>query len=183
MSVRPATVDDLSQLLEIYAPYVRETNYTFEYDVPDPESWRRRFCDITAQFPYLVWEEDGEILGYAHGSAPFSFAAYRWCAESSIYLRPKAQRRGIGSALYAALEGCLAAQGYRVIYALVTSSNIGSMEFHRRLGYKAVAELPDCGFKQGVWESVTWLEKRLCSPEKPEKAPTAFSTMVKNHSF
>ena len=109
--IRFAEIRDLPRILSIYAPYVRETTYSFEYDVPTEAEFRRRFEDITAQFPWIVWEEDGRVLGYAYGSLPFSRAGYAWCAETSIYLAPEARGRGIGRALDTVLEALLRRQG------------------------------------------------------------------------
>ena len=73
MSIRPAEEKDLSAMLEIYRPYVEETTVSFEYKAPSMESFRRRFLDHTAQFPWLVWEEGGEVAdrhGYTVPSQP-----------------------------------------------------------------------------------------------------------------
>ena len=94
--IRLACEADVPEILDIYGPYVLTTTYTFEYDVPTAEAFLERFRTITKKFPWLVWEEDGKILGYAYGSAPFERAAYSWCAEDSLYLRPEAKGRGIG---------------------------------------------------------------------------------------
>ena len=101
--IRIAREQDIPAMLEIYAPYVENTTYSFEYDVSCRKTFTQRFFAITAQFPWLVWEEEGKILGYAYGSPPFERAAYRWCAEDSIYLLPEAQGRGIGTRLCRAL--------------------------------------------------------------------------------
>ena len=110
--IRIAEERDVPEILSIYAPYVLQTTHTFEYDVPTQAEFLARFRSITAVFPWLVWEEDGRILGYAYGSAPFERAAYRWSCETSVYLRPEAKGRGIGRKLYTALEQLLAAQGF-----------------------------------------------------------------------
>ena len=72
--IRPATALDVPSMLDIYAPYVRETTITFEYEVPAPDAFQARFAGITEKFPWLVWEERGRILGYAYASAPFERA-------------------------------------------------------------------------------------------------------------
>ena len=102
MSIRIATENDLPQILAIYGPYVENTTISFEYDIPTAEAFRDRFRSITKQFPWLVWEEDGAILGDAYGCAPLERAAYRWCAEPSIYQMPEARGKGIGRKLYEA---------------------------------------------------------------------------------
>jgi len=172
--IRIATEADVPEILDIYAPYIENTTITFEYDVPCRKEFMQRFYSITAQFPWLVWEEDGKILGYAYAAPPYARAAYSWCAEPSVYLRPEARGRGIGARLYAALEELLKMQGYQVLYALITQENAASLRFHERLGYRIKVLFPDCGFKFGRWLGVYWLEKRLISVEIPNSFPTPF---------
>ena len=86
--IRNANEQDIPAILSIYAPYVRNSTATFEYEVPTLAEFTQRFRDITAQFPWLVWEEDGKILGYVYASRPYARAAYAWCAEPSVYLIP-----------------------------------------------------------------------------------------------
>ena len=172
--IRIATEGDVPEILAIYAPYIENSTITFEYDVPCRREFMQRFYDITAQFPWLVWEEDGEILGYAYAAPPYTRAAYRWCAEPSVYLKPRARGRGIGRKLYAALEACLKLQGYQVLYALVTEDNLPSLRFHEKLGYRQKVLFDRCGFKFGRWLGVYWLEKRLISVEIPNSFPTPF---------
>ena len=64
--VRMACLEDAPEILEIYRPYVEKTAITFEYEVPDLEEFRQRMTNILREHPYLVAEEDGEIIGYAY---------------------------------------------------------------------------------------------------------------------
>lgn len=180
MALRMATRKDIPQMLAIYAPYVENTTYSFEYTVPTLEEFTRRYDAYTTQFPWLIWEEQGQILGYAYASAPFERAAYRWCAESSVYLRPEACRKGIGRKLYWVLERLLQMQGYRVNYALITSENQGSLDFHTAMGYKFLANMADQGYKHGRWLGVIWLEKVLNFVKNPSKFPMALEEIVKD---
>lgn len=102
--IRFATEADIPAILDIYGPYVLNTAVSFEYTVPTLEEFTQRFRETTKQFPWLVWEESGKVLGYAYGSLPFGRAAYRWVCASSIYLAPQAQGKGIGRKLYSVLE-------------------------------------------------------------------------------
>ena len=172
--IRIAEERDVAEILEIYAPYILTTTHTFEYEVPSEAEFLARFRGVTEQFPWLVWEEEGRILGYAYGSAPFERAAFRWMAEDSVYLRPEARGRGIGRALLEALEAILRFQGYRRVYALITSENSVSIDFHRKLGYSFLAEFAECGFKFGRWLGVTWLDKELASVDLPSNFPTSW---------
>ena len=169
--IRMATKEDIPAILEIYAPYILNTAYTFEYTVPTISDFTARFEAITAQFPWLVWEENGKVLGYAYGSAPFERAAYSWCGEVSIYLAPQIHGKGIGKRLYAALEEIMWQQGYRVIYSLITSENENSVRFHEKLGYAHSFECKNCGLKFGRWLGVIWMEKRSNLAETPQTFP------------
>lgn len=171
MSVRHATVQDVPRILEIYAPYVQNTAISFEYAVPTLEEFTQRFLGITAQFPWLVWEENGAILGYAYGSLPFERTAFQWSAEASIYLCPEAQGKGIGRKLYAALEKILKAQGYKKVYAIITTANAPSVAFHKAVGYRHTATMPDCGYKLGNWHGIVWMEKDLNNWDAPPHEP------------
>lgn len=159
--LRDATIHDAAAMLEIYRPYILHTAITFEYTVPTLQEFEARFLSITAEFPWLVWEEDGQILGYAYGSKAFPRAAYQWDADLSIYLRQDCRARGIGRRLYTALEDRLRELGYFVLYGLVTSANDASCRFHRAMGYREVARLEKTGFKFGQWYDIIWYEKRL----------------------
>ncbi len=183
MSVRLARESDIPQMLAIYGPYVENTAYSFEYAVPTPEEFAARFRSYTTQFPWLVWEEAGQVLGYAYGSAPFERAAYRWCSEVSVYIAPQAHRRGIGTTLYRVLEEILFRQGYQVIYSLITSANPNSIAFHKRMGYRVVTEMPDCGIKFGQRWSIVYMEKRSKSVELPTQFPVPVSQIVHNDSI
>ncbi len=178
--IRIAGREDIPAILDIYAPYILTTTASFEYEVPTLADFSRRFDSYTAQFPWLVWEEEGRILGYAYASPPYSRAAYRWCAEPSVYLRPEARGRGIGTRLYRALEKILELQGYQVLYALITGENTASLAFHRARGYTVRVEFPACGFKFGRWLSLFWLEKRLKSVENPQCFPEPWENIVHN---
>ena len=175
--IRIATEADIPAILEIYGPYILTSTASFEYTVPTEAEFLQRFRTITAQFPWLVWEEDAQILGYAYGSPPYTRAAYSWCAEPSVYLRPEARGKGIAAKLYDALEKILLVQGYQVLYALVTSENTASLRFHEKCGYRIRAEFPDIGFKFGRWLGLFWLEKRLKPVEIPSKMPTSWAAI------
>ena len=178
--LRIATEADIPEILEIYGPYILTTTVSFEYTVPTEAEFLARFRSYTAQFPWLVWEEEGAVLGYAYASPPYTRAAYSWCAEPSVYLRPEARGKGIAKKLYEALEAILLLQGYQVLYSLITSENEASVRFHEKCGYRVRAEFPDIGYKFGRWLGLFWLEKRLKAVEIPSKMPTPWPVLMQD---
>ena len=167
--IRAATIADVPEILDIYAPYILNTAITFEYEVPSLAAFTERFLSISRDHPWLVWEEDHKILGYAYAEKPFVRAAYQWAADLAIYLRPEAQGKGIGRWLYEAVEDIIRRQGYHLCYGVVTSANEKSCAFHEAMGYTRRAEFPGCGFKFRNWYGTIWYEKRLREgvPDEP----------------
>ncbi len=178
--IRIARREDVPAMLAIYTPYVLTTTATFEYDPPSLEEFLRRYDTFTEQFPWLLWEEEGEVLGYVYAAPPYSRPAYAWCAEPTIYLRPEARGKGIGKKLYRALEEILKRQGYQVLYSLVCEENGHSVYFHGQMGYERRAFFPDCGFKFGRWMGLYWLEKRLSDVKIPNGFPVSWMSIVQN---
>ena len=181
--IRLATESDIPAILDIYGPYVLNTAISFEYSVPTLEEFTARFLGITARFPWLVWEADGQVLGYTYASLPFGRAAYRWVAASSIYLAPSARGKGIGTKLYAALEAILSELGYRKTYAIITSDNPGSLRFHEKAGFRFLCEFPQCGVKFQKLYNVVWMEKDLNTGEIPTDFPKPVDSLVNVDRF
>ena len=175
--IRPASPADGAALLEIYAPYVRETAITFEYEVPSPEEFRERIRRTLNRYPCLVAEAEGSCLGYAY-TGPFKDrAAYDWSAETSIYLRRDRRGQGLGRRLYGALEDLSRAQGIRNLNACVGCPETedpyltwNSVNFHAHLGFRLVGEFYKCGYKFGTWYNMVWMEK-LLGPHPAEPGP------------
>lgn len=166
--IRVAAPDDAEELLAIYAPYVRNTAVTFEYDVPRLDEFRARMESTLKMYPYLVAEKEGELLGYAYSGAFVGRAAYGWAAETSIYVKTANRRMGIGGQLYTALEGLAKAQNILNLNACIGYPETpdpyltdDSVRFHRHLGYHMVGRFHHCGYKFGRWYHMVWMEKLL----------------------
>jgi L-amino acid N-acyltransferase YncA len=159
--LRPCTPTDAARICEIYNYYVRETVITFE-ESPVPEAeMARRIADITSHLPWLVWEADGVILGYAYASPWKARAAYRHSVESSIYLTHEATGRGLGSRLYTALIAELRQRGLHCVIGGAALPNPASVALHEKLGFSKVAEFREVGFKFGRWIDVAYWELML----------------------
>lgn len=169
--LRPATEADAEALLSIYAPYVRDTAITFEYDPPSPEEFRARMRAILAGHPYLAAESGGRILGYAYATPYRARAAYAWCAETTVYIDQSARRGGVGRLLYEKLLDILTRQGITNAYACITFPNAPSITFHESLGFKTIGHFSRCGHKGGQWWDMVWMEKFLAAHELPPRPP------------
>ena len=104
LTIRTADRQDAEALLQIYAPNVKNTAITFEYDVPSVEEFAGRISKVLQKYPYLVAEVNGEPVGYAYAGPFKERAAYDWAVETTVYVRENMKKSGIGRALYTALE-------------------------------------------------------------------------------
>lgn len=157
---------DAAGILAVYAPYIEQTAVTFEKEVPSEAEFGRRIRGIAAQFPYLVLEEDGDIIGYAYAHRQAERAAFDWNAELSIYLRMDQTGKGLGKPLYRLLMRLLEMQGYVNFYAVITGSNMGSIAMHERMGFVRCGHHEKTGWKFGAWHDTVWLCRRVsdCTP-------------------
>ena len=173
--IRTARPDDAAALLGIYAWYVENTALSYEYAAPSEDEFRGRIINIMKQYPYLVAERAGEILGYAYASKYREREAYAWSAETSVYLRPDARGNGVGMMLYTRLEELLRAQGVVKLMASITMpkdefSDFGSLRFHERMGFKLAGRLENCGYKFGRWYTTAIMDKFI-SEARDNMAP------------
>lgn len=184
LSIRIAQVEDAKDLLAIYAPYVRETAITFEYDVPTIEEFAMRIAHTLEHYPYIVAECDGEIVGYAYAGPLHERPAYDWAVETSIYVKQDRKGRGIGRALYDTLEAQLRRQHIVNVNACIASPAAedvhltkASILFHEKLGYQMVGEFHKCGYKFDTWYNMVWMEKMIGEHTVPQPGVIWFSQL------
>lgn len=168
MTIRYAAPEDAGRLLEIYAWYVIHTAITFEYDVPSEAEFRSRITETLKGYPWLVLEDEGNILGYAYAGVFKARAAYSRSCEVTIYLDRASAGRGFGRLLYEALEKELKARGFLNLYACVGVPiaedeylTENSRQFHAHLGYETVGRFHQCGYKFNRWYDMVWMEKMI----------------------
>ena len=164
MIIRSAQLADAKAIQAIYQPYVTETAITFEVDVPTVQEFERRITKTLTQFPYLVAEVDGKVVGYAYASTYYARAAYDWTTELSIYVAKESRGQEIGSALYDALEEELKARGYLRFLACIALPNVASIAMHEKRGYVQVAHFPKVGYKFEQWHDIIWMQKTIDGP-------------------
>ena len=179
VTLRVACTQDAPALLAIYAPYVRNTFITFEYDVPDVAEFAERISATLQRYPYIVaCGEDGTPLGYAYLGVFHAREAYDWTAESSIYVEGAARGMHVGTLLHEALERAARLQGLTNLEACIAYPDEGgSVGFHERMGYRMVGRFEACGYKLGAWRDMVWMEKHI-APHSETPAPVALFPQV-----
>lgn len=178
MRIEKVIENDAEELLEIYAPYVKNTAISFEYEVPSVEEFQKRIRNISSKYPYIkAVDETGVILGYAYAGAFKTRAAYDWSVETTIYVRQDMRKNGVGRKLYEALEKSLVGMGILNMNACIAyteneDENLtnGSRHFHEKLGYSLVGTFHKCGYKFNKWYDMIWMEKMVGDHEKNQSS-------------
>ena len=162
--VRPAGLPDLEAIGAIYAHEVLHGTATFELEPPDRPELERRFRAVTeaAGLPWLVAERWGRVIGYAYAGPYRPRPAYRFTAETTVYVMPEAQGGGIGTALLERLVRSARAAGTRQLVAIIgDSANLASIRLHARCGFRTVGTLRDVGHKFERWLDTVLMQRDL----------------------
>jgi phosphinothricin acetyltransferase len=166
--IRSATVEDAGAIRSIYQHYVLHTAISFEITMPTEAEMADRIRRTLTDFPYLVAEEEGQVVGYAYAGSFIKREAYAHCAEVSIYLSRNHHRNGLGRQLYEALLPRLKAQGIRNVYACIGVPetddeylNHNSAQFHEHMGFTEVGRFRNSGYKFGRYYHMIWMEKLI----------------------
>lgn len=166
MEFRDANIDDAAQIVSIYNHYVLNTVISMEYETVTPADMAQRIGDVqSAGLPWLVLLDGERIVGYAYASKWRARFGYRHSVESSVYLAPEQQRRGLGGMLYRRLLERLREQGCHAVMGGIALPNPGSVALHEKLGFEQVAHFREVGRKFGGWVDVGYWQLTLGQAE------------------
>jgi L-amino acid N-acyltransferase YncA len=175
--IRVATEFDAAQIADIYAPYVLETAISFEEVAPASSEVAARIASILKNYPYLVFEDAGRVLGYAYGSQHRAKPAYRWTVETTVYVDRDVHRAGIGRALYSKLLPLLTQQGFHSAFAGIVPPNDRSVGLHEVMGFTYLGTFAEVGFKFGKLQDLGWWQRAL-NAEPPTRDPSPFAGLA-----
>lgn len=159
--IRRVKDEDAKELAEIYNYYIRKTEISLELKEVSVSEYLDRIHRVTSFYPWLVYEEDGEILGFAYLDKFNTREAYATTADLSIYVNHKKKHKGIGKALYSEIEKLGLSLGICKIISLITSTNRTSISFHKKMGFSKLCVIKDVAYKHGKWVGVSFLEKTI----------------------
>lgn len=161
MRIRPATHADLVAVAAVYDHEVASGVATFDLEPRPLASWGERLASTEAGDRLLVAEADGSVFGYASSGPYRPKAGYRRTRETTVYLSPAAQGRGVGRQLYDELLRLLVDDGVHLALAAVALPNPASLALHRACGFEEVGVMREVGRKQDRWIDVLWLQRLL----------------------
>jgi len=158
--IRMIEEKDIALCLKIYNWYISNSTATFETEELSIGEFTERVHGIRSKFPWIVYEEEGKILGYAYLSSFNTRAAYDWTCDLAIYLDHEARGKGIGSILMEEIIALAEKDGYVSMVSIVTEGNTASEHLHEKFGFAKAGVMHKVGFKNG-WLGVTFYELKL----------------------
>lgn len=160
-AVRTCRESDASAIAAIYNEYIRDTVITFEETPVATDEMARRIAEVGARHPWLVYEHDGAVVGWAYASAWKTRSAYRNTVETTIYLAASHCGRGVGRALYEPLLAELTKQKLHSAVGCIALPNPASIALHEKLGFAKVAHFAEVGRKFDRWVDVGYWQLLL----------------------
>ncbi|QHE50804.1 GNAT family N-acetyltransferase [Pontibacillus sp. HMF3514] len=150
--IRIANKDDIKDILFIYNDAVVNTTAVYDYE---PYSYENRVQWFEkkqkASVPIMVYEEDGEVCGFATYGAFRDWPAYQYTVEHSVYVNPKHGGKGIGGTLLKEIIKAAKQDGYITMVAGIDGTNKGSISLHEKVGFTYSGTIQKAGYKFDRW--------------------------------
>jgi phosphinothricin acetyltransferase len=160
MLVRAAVIEDTEAIASIYNEGIHDRIATFETRLRTPEdiqSW----LSVSDQYPMVVVERDGAVIGFARTDRYRDRACYRHIAEYSVYVARRARQLGAGRAALSALVVAASTAGFRKLVSRIFVENTASRRLAIAEQFREVGIYQHHGQVDGVWRDVVIVERLL----------------------
>lgn len=152
--IRDVTLTDAEKIRDIYNKYVIETQVTFTEEPLSIEEIRSLIQRVIKFFPWIVYEEGGELIGFTYADKWKERSAYRNTVETSIYLDSNHIGKGIGSKLKKAMIEELRERGFHCVISGISLPNPASIAMCEKFGFKKIGHFKEVGYKLDEWVDV-----------------------------
>lgn len=160
--IRSATEKDLGDILEINNHEILHSTVNYDYDPKTLEFQKSWFQEkIEKGFPIIVVTVDQKVMGFATYGTFRPKPAYKFTVEHSIYLHHKARGKGVGKQLMHELIRLAKKDGYHLMVGGIDSTNLDSLEFHKRLGFQEIGRFKEVGRKFDKWLDLIFVQLPL----------------------
>ena len=154
--IRDLRPEDATAVLEIYQQGLDTGEASFETKAPEWQAFDRKYLP----FSRLVYEQDGQIAGWAALAAVSARDCYRGVAEISIYVAGSFAGQGIGTQLMQAAVESSEANGIWSLYSSIFPENEATRRLHLRQGFREVGIRERIAQQHGRWRDTLILERR-----------------------
>lgn len=160
--IRPYTETDVEAILAIVNYNILNSTSLYDYTPRTLEKQSSLLAEKVAKnFPVLVAEKKGEVIGFGmYGEFRFR-EAYRFTVEHSIYVSKKYKGKGVGGKLLKNLIAHAKAQKLHTMIGVIDAENKGSIQFHEKYGFKKVGVIKESGYKFDRWLDSVFMQRIL----------------------
>jgi L-amino acid N-acyltransferase YncA len=159
--IRQVKESDADVMCCIYNKYIAGTRITFEETPLQADEMVSRIKNITRNYPWLVYEENGKVIGYTYASKWKERSAYRYSVETGIYIDSDYVGKGIGTILKGELLKALREKSIHSVICGIALPNQASIALCEKYGFKKIAHFKEVGYKLGEWVDVGYWELLL----------------------
>lgn len=159
--IRNVTLEDTTAITEIYNYYIKNSVATLEEQTVSESYFKDEVVKVTQEFPWFVYEVEGNIIGFANASSWKTRSGYRKSAQLMVYLHPEKVSKGIGTLLYSAVIDVLKEKEIHTIMGGISLPNEASIKLHEKFGFVKVAHYKEIGFKFNKWVDVGYWQLTL----------------------
>jgi phosphinothricin acetyltransferase len=146
--VRNADLSDAGRITEIYNYYIEHTVITFVEEKITVEETRQKIDDLLKKsYPYIVYEEEGEVVAYACLSNWRPQSAYGITLETTVYLDAHFTGKGIGTILYKELLERAKTMKIHSLIGVLAVPNEASRRLHEKFGFHLAGIFKETGYK------------------------------------
>ena len=160
--IKPVTLADAEAIRAIYAFHVLNGTASFDSEPPDLAFWQHKIEHILERgWPFLVYHDEEQKLGYAYATQFRDRAAYAKTCENNIYVADEARGRGVGTRLLETLVEQAKASGFEQMIAVIGGGEPASVALHSKLGFVQAGRMRKVGFKFGRRLDTVYMQKNL----------------------
>jgi phosphinothricin acetyltransferase len=160
--IRFAEKNDLDAILEINNFEILNSTVNYDYFPKTKEFQENWFNEKhKAGLPVIVASLNQEVLGFATYGSFRPKPAYQFTVEHSVYLNHNARGRGVGKQLMQELISLAKKDGYHSMVGGIDSSNLNSLEFHKKLGFQEIGRFKEVGRKFDKWLDIIFVQLLL----------------------
>jgi len=162
--IRSVTLDDAASICSIYNYYVENTIISFEYETVSTDLMKERITSTITRYPWLVYEEEGEVIAYAYAGLWKSREAYKHVLETTVYVSQNSTSKGLGTLLYKALIDVFKKDNkYKIksLMGVIALPNEASVGLHKKMGFEEAGYFKEVGLKFDQWIDVVYYQKYL----------------------
>lgn len=152
INIRPYKTEDTQSILAIINHNILHSTALYDYNIRTYEQQKNILEDkISKNFPVIVAELDGNVVGFGMYSEFRFREAYKFTVEHSVYVDESFHGKGIGKLLLQELIALARKQNLHTMVAVIDSENQSSVEFHEKFGFETVGIIKESGYKFDRW--------------------------------